>query len=144
MPYWRLQYQAAWACKNRECLILPVWEFELFKYLLRKGSQLGAIMHDVGGIENHVHVVFSLPPQYAVADFIGKLKGTSSHWVNHFLNENSHFKWQIGYGVFSFGDSAMNNIIAYTQNQKEHHKNNTIIPAFEKWNEDNEETSVSR
>jgi len=40
-------------------------------------------MHEVGGIEDHVHTVFSLPPKYAVADFIGTLKGASSHWVTH-------------------------------------------------------------
>ena len=138
MPYWRLHYHAAWACKNRESSILPRWESELYKYLQGKGANLGAIVHAAGGIENHVHIVFSLPPQYALADFIGQLKGASSHWINHFLNNDFHFEWQNGYGVFSFGDKAMKSIVKYVQNQKEHHKNNTIIPGFERWNEDNE------
>jgi REP element-mobilizing transposase RayT len=81
MPYWRLHYHAIWSCKNRAPLITPELEPELYKYLRGKGLELGGIMHAVGGIEDHVHNVFSLPPKYAIADFIGKLKGASSHWA---------------------------------------------------------------
>ena len=43
------------------------------------------------------------------------------------------FSWQRGYGVFSFGEKAMPQTIAYVRNQKEHHRQMaTIIPQLER------------
>jgi putative transposase len=136
MPYWRLHYHGIWSCKNRAPLITPELEPELYKYLRGKGLELGAIMHEVGGIEDHTHVVFSLPPKFAIAEFIGKLKGASSHWVTHVLKHPGEFDWQRGYGVLSFGDKNLPAVIAYAQNQKEHHRQQTINEAMEKWSEE--------
>jgi putative transposase len=147
MPYWRLHYHGIWSCKNRAPLITPELEPELYKYLRGKGLELGAIMHEVGGIEDHTHVVFSLPPKYAIADFIGKLKGASSHWVTHVLKHPGEFDWprpsfinfikeNRGYGVLSFGDKNLPTVIAYARNQKEHHRQQTTHEAMEKWSEE--------
>ena len=32
------------------------------------------------------------------------------------------FEWQEGFGAFSYNHSALDNIIGYINNQKEHHK----------------------
>ena len=116
MSYWRLHYHGVWACKNREALITPELEPELYAYLRRK--------------------VFSLPPKYAVAEFIGKLKGASSHWVTHVLKHPGAFDWQRGYGVLSFGDNNLPTVIAYARNQKKHHKDQTTRAVMEKWSEE--------
>lgn len=136
MPYWRLHYHGVWACKNREELILPELRPPLYRYILGKGVALGAIMHEVGGVENHVHVVFSLAPKYAIADFLGKLKGASSHWVSHVLKHLPLFEWQRGYGVVSFGDRHFTRVIKYVRNQKMHHQRETTNRYMEKWSED--------
>lgn len=136
MPYWRLHYHAVWTCKNREPLITPELEPELYKYLRGKGLELGALMHAVGGIEDHTHATFSLPPKYALADFIGKLKGASSHWVTHILHHSGEFDWQRGYGVLSFGSRDLARVIAYVNNQKQHHQRGTTHEAMEKWSEE--------
>ena len=36
------------------------------------------------------------------------------------------FSWQAGYSVFSLGQSQLNNLIKYIENQKEHHKRRTF------------------
>ncbi len=138
MAYWRLHYHAIWSCKNREPLITPELEQHLYKYLRGKALELGGIMHVIGGIEDHIHTAFSLPPKYAIADFIGKLKGASSHWVTHVLKHPGEFDWQRGYGVLSFGDRNMSQVVAYVLNQKEHHKRQTIRDAMERWSEDDD------
>ena len=133
MSYWRLHYHAVWHCKYSDPLITPELEPKLYEYLIHKGFKLGAIMHGVGGIENHTHVVFSLPPKFAVADFIGQLKGSSSHWVTHVLKYPPEFQWQEGYGVLSFGDRHMKTILRYVKNQKKHHQKQRTIEVMEKW-----------
>lgn len=142
MPYWRLHYHAVWACKNREPLITPELEPELYKYLRGKSLELGAVIHAVGGIENHVHSAFSLPPKYTLADFIGKLKGASSHWVTHVLRHPGEFDWQRGYGVLSFGSRDLARVIAYVNNQKQHHQGGTTHEAMEKWSEEEDGVAV--
>lgn len=138
MAYWRLHYHAVWSCKNREPLITKELEAPLYNYLLGKGLELGAIMHIVGGIADHVHTGFSLPPKYAIADFIGKLKGASSHWVTYVLKHAGEFDWQRGYGVLSFGSKHLPLVIKYVRNQKEHHSRKTVIDVLEKWSEEDE------
>jgi len=136
MPYWRLHYHAVWACKNRQAMITRELEPKLCEYILDKGRDLGAIMHALDGIEDHLHTVFSLGPKYAIADFIGNLKGASSYWVTHVLKHPLEFDWQRGYGIISFGDRHFESVIRYVRNQKQHHQNQSINNLMEKWSEE--------
>ncbi len=138
MAYWRLHYHAVWSCKYRKPLIVPELEPALYDYLRNKGFKLGAIVHAIGGIADHIHVVYSLHPKFSVADFIGQLKGSSSHWVSKVLKHPGEFDWQSGYGVLSFSDRAMPKIIDYVNRQKQHHQKNTTIAPMEKWCEEND------
>ncbi|MFQ6057339.1 MAG: IS200/IS605 family transposase [Anaerolineae bacterium] len=79
MPYWRLFYHIVFATKNREPMITPDIEAELHGYLTGKATGLGAIVYIVNGTEDHVHVVASVPPKIALADFTGQIKGAASH-----------------------------------------------------------------
>ena len=64
----------------------------------------GAFVHEIGGIETHVHLAVTVPPTLLISEFIGQLKGGSSHDVNHQGAGNSKsLQWQNGYGVVSFG-----------------------------------------
>jgi REP element-mobilizing transposase RayT len=85
MPYWRLFYHFVWGTKNGEPLIEPKWESPLHNVIAAKAADLGALVHAVGGIETHVHLVASVPPKIALSKFVGQVKGNSSHFVNHEL-----------------------------------------------------------
>ena len=43
----------------------------------------GACLHALGGIKTHIHIAVSLLPNILVSDWIGKLKGSSSYYINH-------------------------------------------------------------
>ena len=79
---------------------------------------------------------YSLSPKYAIADFVGKLKGAASHWVTHVLKYPGEFDWQRGYGVVSFGSKHLSLVIKYVRSQKEHHQRKTAIDVLENWSED--------
>ena len=53
----------------------------------------------IGGIEDHVHILFSFSKNIALSDLIGRLKGSTSKR----LKERGvfDFGWQNGYGAFS-------------------------------------------
>jgi putative transposase len=64
----------------------------------------GALLHAIGGTETHVHVAVTVPPTLMISEFIGQLKGASSHAVNEQIGLcGMVLQWQAGYGVVSFG-----------------------------------------
>ena len=73
----------------------------------------------IGGVEDHVHLLFHLPGTMALSKAITLLKANSSKWMNeHGLD----FAWQEGYGAFSVSESSLARVAAYIRNQKEHHR----------------------
>ena len=130
MPYWRLFYHIVWGTKNRLELIDPVWEKDLYGYIWGKATALECIPHAINGMPDHMHVAISIPPKLAVATLIGQLKGASSHYINENYAGGS-FLWQAEYGVFSFSEKSLSAILAYVDNQKKHHADNSLHSAME-------------
>lgn len=80
----------------------------------------GVYFHEIGGTETHVHLVVSIPPTLLISEFVGQLKGSSSHHVNQKLSRKA-VEWQTGYGVVSFGTKDLPWVKDYVRNQKERH-----------------------
>ena len=132
MSYWRLFYQFVWGTKNREPLIALEWEEALHNVIAAKATELNAFVYAVGGIEDHVHLVVSVPPKIALSTFIGQVKGNSSHFVNHELRLDVHFAWQAEYGVVSFGGKMLDMVVRYAKTQRQHHADGTTIAMLER------------
>lgn len=131
MPYWRLFYHLVWGTRNREPLISAEWENSLHNAIAAKASELGALVHAVGGIEDHIHLVASVPPKIALSAFIGQVKGNSSHFVNHELHMDVPFAWQAEYGIVSFGGKMLDTVVRYAKNQRKHHAEETTLGMLE-------------
>lgn len=131
MAYWRLYYHLVWATKERLPLITAEREARLYPYIVAKADSLGCIIHAIGGIEDHIHVVVSIPPKLAIADFVKNIKGSSAHYLNQHLPAAEKFAWQEGYGVFSLGSKQLQRAVAYVNNQKIHHLQGTAIASLE-------------
>ncbi|MDH6099590.1 IS200/IS605 family transposase [Anabaenopsis sp. FSS-46] len=133
MSLWKLYYHIVWATKERLPLILPNQEPELYNYIIGKSDSLNCIVHSIGGMTDHIHVVVSIPPTIAIADFMKKIKGSSSHYLNqHYSMTSKKFYWQEGYGVFSLGSKQLEQAVNYVKNQKIHHLEGTTNPHLEK------------
>ncbi len=85
MPYFKLNYHFIWSTKDRQPFIDLVIEPEIYRAITAKAQDMEGFVHAVGGVEDHVHLAVSIPPKIALAKFIGKVKGNSSHFVNHVL-----------------------------------------------------------
>ncbi len=132
MPYWRLFYHITWATKHRNLLITPQFAANLHNVIANRASQLGAFVHAVGGIEDHIHLAVSVPPRLALSEFIQQLKGSSSHFANHELGLQDPFAWQAEYGVVSFDGKQLAGIVRYVKEQRQHHLERTTIPILER------------
>jgi putative transposase len=131
MTYWRLFYHVVWATHDREPLIHPGLSQDLWRVIVGKATEQGALVYAVGGIEDHVHVVASVPPRLALSDFVAQLKGNSSHFVNHVMPLEQPFAWRTEYGIVSFDGKQLDRVVTYISNQPQHHLNGTTIPIFE-------------
>lgn len=54
----------------------------------------------VGGTEDHVHVLLSLPANLELANAMRTIKSGSSRWMHETAGQ-PEFAWQEGYGAFS-------------------------------------------
>jgi putative transposase len=84
----------------------------------------------IGGIEDHVHLLLSLPATASVAKAIQVIKGGSSKWIHENFPEHRDFAWQEGYGAFSVAISQIQATVRYIQTQQEHHRKRTFEEEF--------------
>ena len=131
--YSEINLHFTWHVKGSLPIIDATIEARLHKYLKHYALQTkGVFVHEVGGTENHVHIAVSLPPTILISEWVGKLKGASSHHVNHELVNRKVLEWQAGYGVVSFGTKDLDWVVNYIRNQKEHHGRGTTVDRLEK------------
>ena len=76
----------------------------------------------VNGVEDHVHCFPGLKPVVSVSELMKTVKAKSSKYINDHSLTSARFEWQEGYGVFSYGQSQVDRVYKYIQNQEEHHK----------------------
>jgi putative transposase len=93
----------------------------------------GVFVHEIGGIETHLHVCLTIPPTIKISEFIGQMKGATSHDVNQEMGKRQKvLQWQAGYGVVSFGTKDLEWVKAYVRNQREHHRRGTAQDRLER------------
>ncbi len=92
-------------------------------------SQLGGISKtlecpplQVGGIEDHVHILARLSRTMTQADWVKEIKRVSSGWLKTKGREYADFEWQGGYADFSVSQSNLEEVKKYIAGQEEHHR----------------------
>ena len=91
---------------------------------------------EIGGIEDHVHVLVRMHATTAVSDVAKQMKGASSHLVTHVLKRGEFFKWQGSYGAFSVGVREVAGVIEYIRNQQTHHSRGSTDELLERCTEE--------
>ena len=130
MSYWRLFYHLVWTTKQREPWLTPDVEPMIYDLLRSKAVGLGATVFAVNGTEDHVHMVAAIPPKIAVATFVGQVKGVATARYN--ADAEQHVRWQAEYGAFTTDGKRLPYLVAYVEQQKQHHQQGTIIPVLER------------
>lgn len=118
--YSSLFYHIVFGTKYREQFIKKEWQEDLYNYLAGSIKSLGGVPEQIGGVEDHVHILLCLRPTICISDFMRELKKSSSIWARD--NKCSKFQWQEGYAIFTVGASARDKVRKYIQRQEEHHK----------------------
>lgn len=124
-----LTFHLIWSTKNREPFITSEVRERLYAYIGGIVKREKGKLICIGGIEDHVHLLISLHPNVAISILMREIKSKSSSFMKGILKQNA-FGWQDGYGVFSVSTSAIEKVIHYINNQKEHHRTLTFREEF--------------
>jgi putative transposase len=132
--YSEINLHITWHTKDSLPLLTPEVEPVAQRIVKKRAIETpGVFFHEIGGIETHVHLVVTVPPTLLISDFIGQLKGGSSHDVNQAIGRMPKvLEWQIGYGVVSFGTRDLPWVMEYVRNQREHHTRGTTQERLER------------
>ena len=121
-----------WATWDRLPLLSGEFERAVYRAIGAKCDELGAEVIALGGVEDHVHLLVALPATIALAEFVGKVKGASSHLATHrALPDGTFFKWQGAYGAVSVSPRDVAEVSGYIARQQEHHANGGLVPDWE-------------
>lgn len=122
----RLTYHVVFGTKYRRRSIGDPIRERLYEYIggilrAKKGHLI-----EIGGVQDHVHILARLSPSLAVADVIRDVKANSSKWISEQPGAASIFEWQKGYGAFTVSYSQIETAREYIRRQAEHHRTTTF------------------
>ncbi len=63
-----------------------------------------------------------MKPACCLSDLVREIKKSSDAFIKENLFSKFQFRWQQGFGAFSYGQSQLSDVIRYIENQKEHHR----------------------
>lgn len=96
------------------------------RIIQNKGHKMIAI----NGMPEHLHMFIGYEPKESMSELIKVVKGESSKWVKDKNYVRGKFRWQEGFGAFSYSRSHIDRVYKYIQNQKEHHRNKTFLEEY--------------
>jgi putative transposase len=121
----QLLYHIVFSTKNRQRWLTDGFRERVFAYMAGTAKDLNGFAIKVGGFYDHVHLLLRIPAKFAVSEFVGQLKANTSKHINETSGLIQKFGWQDGFGAFTVSVSAKDAVVAYIENQMEHHKKQT-------------------
>jgi len=135
--YSEINLHVTWHVKDNAPVLRDDLEKQVHGHLRRRAAETaGLLCHEVGGTDDHVHLVVSTPPTLCISEWIGRMKGASSHYINQMIANRKVLQWQTGYGVVSFGTRDLAWVVEYVRRQREHHAAGTTHERLERIEDD--------
>ncbi len=131
MSYTNLKVHAVWATKFRKPLLIKEIRFLICQHIRSYAYSKGINIHSIEGFHDHLHCLFTLPPELSLSQALQLIKGESAFWINK-QNYFSHsFAWAKEYYAVSVSESAVSEIALYIYAQEQkHQKFEDVIKAF--------------
>lgn len=115
---------------EREPWIDSAIQSRLWAYTATVLNQQDCPAFKVGGVADHVHILFNLSKNQRLTDVVRDVKAASSRWMKEQGAQYRDFAWQRGYGSFSVSPSNKARVCAYIEKQADHHRKVTFYDEF--------------
>ena len=131
--YTQMHIQCVMAVKFRQSLIQSGWKEQLHKYITGIVQNHGHKMIAINSMPDHLHLFIGFRPNQSLSDLMRMVKGESSEWINKQQFAPAIFRWQEGYGAFSYSRSHVQAVTDYIMNQEEHHRKRTFLEEYQQF-----------
>jgi putative transposase len=131
--YTQIHIQCIMAVKYRQSLIQPEWKDQLQKYITGIVQNYDHKMLAINNMPDHLHLFFGFRPTQSLSDLMRIVKSESSKWINEQHFTPAPFRWQDGYGAFSYSRSHVKPVINYILNQETHHAKKTFLEEYKEF-----------
>jgi putative transposase len=126
----RLYAHLIFSTKNRAPFLREDIRPRVHAYLATAIRSIDSPFVVVGGVADHVHILFDMGKMHAPVEFVEQVKRESSKFVKTLGSGYKKFFWQRGYGMFSVSPTHLKDAEAYVRNQDEHHRKKTFQEEF--------------
>ncbi len=126
----RLYAHLVFSTKNRFPFFRGEIQNQVHAYLANSVRGVGSPYVVVGGVSDHVHILFDLGKTHSPAKFVENVKRESSKFVKTLDAKYGRFHWQRGYGMFSVSPTLIDEAERYVRGQEEHHRVRTFQEEF--------------
>lgn len=118
----QLYIQVVFAVKGRQSLIEEKWEAQLYQYITGIIKAKDQKLLAINGMPDHIHIFMGVKPNCCLSDLVREIKKSSTEFISRHSLTKQPFRWQEGFGAFSYSHSHIDRVAKYILNQKEHHK----------------------
>ena len=131
-----LVYHFVWCTHQRQPLVTADIERALYRCIEQQAHSLKCTVLAINGMPDHVHIVLRAPAVLSPAQIMKKLKGVSSTFARKQLRPGELFAWRASYYTRSLCAPVTAKVIAYVDNQKQHHADGKLWMSLETLDED--------
>ena len=115
------KYHVIWCPKYRRKVLLDGVDKRLKSILYDTAQGVDAEILELEVMEDHVHLLVEIDPQYGINKLVRRLKGTSSRILRAefpWLKSRIPSLWTTSYFVSTVGGASLEDIKKYIENQK--------------------------
>jgi putative transposase len=126
----KLYAHLIFSTKNRHPFLDDEIRARVHAYLATTTRSLDSPWVVVGGVADHVHILFDMGKLHAPVEFVEQVKRESSKFIKTLGPRYRKFYWQRGYGMFSVGPAHRDEAEEYVRGQEKHHPSRSFQDEF--------------
>ncbi len=119
--YSRILIHLLFSTQNRRPCLTDDIRGELHAYIIGILRNLESPSIRTNSTADHVHIFLLQSSTQTLANIVEEVKRSSSKWLKTKAPAFMDFHWQIGYAAFSVGQTGVDSVIKYIDQQEEHH-----------------------
>ena len=127
----RIYLHYVWTTRDREPWLSGDIRRTAYRVTSSEVDKAGCDVLALGGVDDHIHLAVRLGVTISAADLIRRVKSATSHVIRSAHPEIEDFRWQAGYGVFSYGPGDRDRIRLYIERQEAHHAEGQLWHSLE-------------
>jgi putative transposase len=133
MALTKLWIHCVWSTKCRIPFLKKDLRYSLYDHIIRNANDKSIEINQIGGWDDHVHILLKIHPSQNLSSIIHSIKGESSSWINREKFLPGIFSWQDAYYAESISMKDIKAVKNYIMNQEEHHSKLSFLEEYKKF-----------